>query len=68
MNGKRVDHVMEVRSASTIEKSLASLRQGGLVFIIWISNILEEARACNRLCCLELRLEREGFHETCHLH
>ena len=33
-NGKGVDHVIEVGGASTIEKSLASLRQGGLVSII----------------------------------
>ena len=29
-----VDHVIEVGGASTIEKSLASLRQGGLISII----------------------------------
>ena len=33
-NGKGVDHVIEVGGAATIEKSLASLRQGGLVSII----------------------------------
>jgi NADPH:quinone reductase-like Zn-dependent oxidoreductase len=35
-NGKGVDHVIEVGGAGTIEKSLKSLRQGGLVSIIGI--------------------------------
>ena len=35
-NGKGVDHVIEVGGAGTIERSLKSLRQGGLVSIIGI--------------------------------
>jgi NADPH:quinone reductase-like Zn-dependent oxidoreductase len=35
-NNKGVDHVIEVGGAGTIEKSLNSLRQGGLVSIIGI--------------------------------
>lgn len=35
-NNKGVDHVVEVGGAGTIEKSLNSLRQGGLVSIIGI--------------------------------